>query len=134
MLVSSQLNQSTGLRRLTSSTGSKLHVSPLHSIEVLPLFALCSLFNHAVAVRELAAENIAEDLCIAVWMSSESISGCDAVFIQDSQTSKVLEFVIVIASEAECVEGFQPAAVFGISALARATENNLGVGERTGHG
>jgi hypothetical protein len=24
--------------------------------------------------------------------------------------------------------------VFGISALARATENNLGVGERTGHG
>lgn len=134
MFVSSQLNQSTGSKRLTSSTSSKLHVSSLHAIEVLPLLALCSLFNHAVAVCELSAENIAEDLCIAVGMRSESISGCDTVFIQDSQTSKILEFVVVVASEAECVEGFQPAAVFGISALARATESNLGVGERTGHG
>jgi hypothetical protein len=111
-----------------------LHISSLHTIEVFPLLAFGALFDHAVAVRELSTEDVAEDLCIAVGMSSESVFSCNAVFIENAEASEVIEFVVVIASEAEGVEGLQPAAVFGISALAGATENDLGVGEWTGHG
>lgn len=82
---------------------------------------------------ELAIQDVAEDLRVAVRMCREAIAGRDAVFVQYAQTAEVHELVIEVAGKTECVEGLEPAAVLGVSALAGAAEDDLGVGEWIGH-
>lgn len=41
--------------KLTTSSGCELHIASLHAVELFPLFAFGALFEHAIAMRELAA-------------------------------------------------------------------------------
>lgn len=93
---------------------------------MLPLGAL---LDHAVAVGELAVQDVTEDLRIAVGMCREAIARGDAVLIKYAQTAEIHELVVEVAGEAECVEGLEPAAVLGVAALAGAAQDDLGVGE-----
>lgn len=113
----------------TTPTSRKLHITPLHPIKGLALRALGPLLEHAIAVRELAAENVTEDLRVAVRMGREAAPRGDAVFVEHAQTAKVHELVVEVVGEAECVEGLEPAAVLAVAALAGAAEGDLGVGE-----
>ena len=117
----------------TGSTGGELDVAALHAVELLSLFAFCALLDHAIAVRELSAEDVAEDLGVAVWVGWKSVPGGHAVFVEDAQTAEVVEAVVVVIGEAEGVEGFQPAAVFGVAALAGAAGDDGRVSEGLGH-
>ena len=76
-------------------------------------------------MRELAVENVAEDLGIAVLVSREAIARRDAVFIEHAQTPEMLESVVEVVGEAEGVVCLQPAAVFGVAAFAGAAEDDL---------
>jgi hypothetical protein len=84
-------------------------------------------------MRKLATENIAEDLRIAMRVGRETIPGSDAIFIENAKRSEIDEAVVHVPSEAECVVGFEPAAVLSISALARAAEGDLCVGKWVCH-
>jgi hypothetical protein len=44
-----------------------------------------------VAVRQLAAQDVAEDLGVAVRVRGEAGLGCDAVFVQDADGAEVRE-------------------------------------------
>lgn len=114
---------------LTSSTSSKLNVTAMHTIERLSLFTLRTLLNHTIAMRKLAVKNIAEDLRIAMGVRREAIPGSDTIFIKNAERSEIYKAVVHVSSEAECVEGFEPAAVFGVSTLAGAAKGDLCVGE-----
>lgn len=115
---------------LTSPPRRELHITPSHPVELLPLCTFRSFLDHAIAVCQLTAENIAEDLCISVRMQWESIPSSNAVFVQYSQATEVEEAVVEVVGEAEGVVCFQPAAVLSISALTGATECDLDVAER----
>lgn len=80
-------------------------------------------------MRKLAVKNIAEDLRIAVGVRRETISGSDTILIKDAKRSEIHKAVVHVSSEAECVEGFEPAAVLGVSTLAGAAQGDLCVGE-----
>lgn len=80
-------------------------------------------------MRQLAIEDIAKDLCIAVRVRREAVFGSNPVFVQHAQAPEVREAVVVVAGEAECVEGFEPAAVFGVPAVGGAAGDDFGVGE-----
>lgn len=84
-------------------------------------------------MRELATEDIAEDLCIAMRMCWETLSTIDSVLVQDSQRTEVLEFGVVIVCERKGVVGIQPAMV-RMSSVVGAARYNLCVGESFGHG
>lgn len=84
-------------------------------------------------MRKLAVKNIAEDLRIAMGVRRETIPGSDTIFIKDAERSEIHKAVVHVSSEAECVEGFEPAAVLGVSTLAGAAEGDLCVGERVWH-
>lgn len=83
---------------------------------------------------ELAVQDVAEDLRVAVGMCREAIPWRDTVLIEYTQTAEVHELVVEIAGEAEGVERLEPAAVLCVSALAGAAEDDLGVGEWVRHG
>lgn len=93
------------------------------------MLTLGALLDHAVTVGELAVQDVAEDLRVAVGMCWEATAGRDTVFVEYAQTSKAHELVVEVVGEAECVKRLEPAAVLGISALAGAAEDDLGVGE-----
>lgn len=117
----------------TSSASSKLHISPLHPVEIIALRTLGALLDHAIAVRQLAAQDIAEDFRIAVGMCREAGARRDAVLVEHAQAPEVLEARIVVVGEAEGMVGVQPAMV-GMTALAGAAGYDLGVTESFGHG
>ena len=94
------------------------------------MLALGTLLHHTVAVSELAVQDIAEDLGIAVRVRREAIPCGDSVLVEDSQTAKIHKAVVKVAGKAEGVERLDPAAMLSVSALAGATEDDLGVGER----
>lgn len=77
---------------------------------------------------ELAVQDVTEDLRVAVGMCREAIARGDAVLVEYTQTAEVHELVVEVAGEAEGVEGLEPAAVLGVSALTGAAEDDLGVG------
>lgn len=116
----------------TASSGCELHVSSLHAIELLSLFAFGTFLNHAIAVCELATQDVAEDLGIAMRMRRETTSGGDPVFVQNTETAEVLETLVKVAGETERVEGVQPA-VIGMSAIGGTAKDNLGVRKRLRH-
>ena len=84
-------------------------------------------------MRQFAVQDVGEDLGIAVRMCWEAIVGIYAVFIQDSQTAKVLEFGVIVVGEAECMVRVQPS-VISVTPVARATRDDLCVCESFRHG
>ena len=119
--------------RHTGSTSGELHIASLHSEEIIALSSLGALLDHAIPVRQLAIEDVAEDLCVAVRMRREALSTIDSILIEDSQTAEVLEFRVVVVCEREGVVGVQPS-VICVSSLVGATRHDFGVGESFGHG
>jgi hypothetical protein len=80
-----------------------LHITPLHSVKIISLFALCALLDHAIPMRQFAVQDVAKDLGIAMGMGWESLTAFHTILIEDSQTSKVLVSGVVIVCEAEGV-------------------------------
>lgn len=66
---------------LTSAAGGELHITPPHTIKRFPLLTLGALLDHAVTVRELAVQNVAEYLRIAMRMRREPIPRGDPVLV-----------------------------------------------------
>lgn len=118
---------------LTASAGGELHIPALHPIKVLSLRALRALFDHAVPVCEFPAQDVAEDLGVAVRVCREAIARRDTVLVQDAQTAKVHEAVVEVAGETKRVERLEPAAMLGVASFAGAARDDLGVGESSGH-
>lgn len=65
----------------TTSTRRKLHVSPLHPVEIISLRSLRALLDHAIPMRQLPAQDIAEDLGVSVWVCREAAAAVDAVLV-----------------------------------------------------
>lgn len=84
-------------------------------------------------MRQLAGQDVAEDLSIAVGVCGETRACCDSILIEDSQTTKLLELGAVVVGEAERVVRVQPAVV-GVTAVARAAGHDLRVAESLRHG
>jgi len=82
---------------------------------------------------QLAIEDVAEDLGVAVRMGREAGATCDSVFIEDSQTAKVLELGVVVVCKAEGVVGVEPSVV-AMTTFAGASRDDFGVRESFGHG
>ena len=87
----------------TFSTRGELNVAPLHPVKVVALLALGAPPDHAVAVRQLAAEDVAEDLGIAVRVRGEALSCGDAVLVEHAQAAEPLKLGPVVVGEAEGV-------------------------------
>lgn len=85
----------------TCSASGELHVSSLHAEEIISFGSLVPLLNHAIPMCQLATENVAEDFGISVGMSWETLASINSIFIQNPQTSEVLEPRIVVVGEAE---------------------------------
>ena len=68
-----------------------------------------------VSVRELAGEDVGEDLGVAVRVRREAGPRCHAVFVQDAQGAEVLELGGIVLGEGEGVVAVQPAVV-GVAA------------------
>lgn len=83
-------------------------------------------------MRKFAAEDVAEDLGIAMGVGWKAILTTDAILIEHAQRAKVLELGIVVVCEAESVIRVEPAVV-GMSSLARATRDDFGVRESFRH-
>ena len=84
-------------------------------------------------MRQLPAQNVREDFGIAVRMCWKTGSGCDAIFVENSQTAKVLEFGLVVIGEAECMVGVKPTVV-SVPPIAGAAGDDFGVSEGFRHG
>lgn len=56
-------------------------------------------------MRQLAAEDVAEDLGVAVRVRGEAGVGRDAVFVQDAQAAEVGVGRVVVVGEGEGVVG-----------------------------
>lgn len=56
----------------TFSARSELHIASLHPVEIISLHALGTLPDHAVTVRQLAAQDVTEDLGVAVRVRGET--------------------------------------------------------------
>lgn len=98
--------------RRTSSTSRKLYITSLHSIKFFSLLALRAFLNHAISMRQLAAENITKNLRISVRVCRKSCLRCDAVFVENTQRSKTHMRWIIVVCKAECVVGIQPAVIW----------------------
>src|SRR4030095_13075958 len=87
-----------------------------------------------IAMRQLALEHVADDLHVAVAVRAESLTGRDALLIDDAQRAELDVLRIEVVRERERVIRLQPA-VIGIAALFAATDllhgdyfrNNAGV-------
>lgn len=120
-------------REHTSSTSCELHVASLHTEEIIALLSFCAFLDHTVPVRQFAVQDVGEDLGVTVGVGWEAVLGVDSVFIEDSQTAKVLELGIVVVGEAEGMVGVKPS-VISVASVVGATRNDLCVGESFGHG
>ncbi len=71
---------------------------------------------HAVLVRQLAAEHVADDLHVAVAVRAEAGAAGDAVLVDDAQGAQAHPARVVIVREREAVEALEPAVV-GVAAI-----------------
>ena len=121
----------------TLPPGRELHVPALHTVEALPLRTLLAPLHHAVPVRQLPAEDVAEDLGVAVRVRGEAGPRGDAILVQHAQGAEGHEGWVVVAGEGEGVVAVQPAVV-GVPARGGAARGDArvgeGHGEGTGHG
>ncbi|GAB1381933.1 hypothetical protein MASR1M50_02510 [Burkholderiales bacterium] len=76
---------------------------------------------HAVAVRQLALQHVADDLHVAVPMGAEAGAGRDAVLVDDAQVAPAHVGRVVIVGKREAVPAVQPAVV-GVAALVGVTD------------
>lgn len=104
----------------------------MHPVEIIALCALGPFLDHAVSVCQFAAEDVAEDLSVAVRMCREAGATCDSVFIEDSQRTEGLKLWIVVICEGKGMIGVQPSVV-AMSALVGAPRDNFRVRESFGH-
>ena len=63
---------------------------------------------HAVAVRELALEDVRDDLHVPVAVSAEALTRLDAVFVDDAQRPVAHVARIVIVREREGMAAVEP--------------------------
>ena len=89
----------------------ELYVTPRHRIKQLLVRALTLSAERRVAVRQLAAEDVAEDLGIAVWVGGEARPRSDTVFVQDPNRAEVLDVGTVVVWEVEAAVAAKPAGV-----------------------
>ena len=69
---------------------------------------------HAVAVRKLAVQHVADDLHVAMAVRAEAHAGLHAILVDDAQRSEGHVRGIVVIGKREAVPGIQPA-VLGMS-------------------
>jgi hypothetical protein len=109
-----------------------LYISPLHPEEIIALTSFFALLNHTVPMCQLSVQDITEDFGIAMRMCWEASACVDTVFVEDSQTAKVLKSRIVVVCEAECVVRVEPAMV-SVSSLVGSAGHDFGVGKSFRH-
>ncbi|MEY3409792.1 MAG: hypothetical protein RIS02_1519, partial [Pseudomonadota bacterium] len=66
---------------------------------------------HAVFVRQVARQHIADDFHVFVAMSAKAGAGGNAVFVDDAQIAPAHEFRVVITSKRKAVKGLEPTMV-----------------------
>jgi hypothetical protein len=69
-------------------------------------------------VLELAVDDVRPDEELGVRVRAEAGAALDAVFVDYAQGAEVFVFGVVVAGEAEGVEGVEPAWGFGLVVLA----------------
>ena len=69
----------------------ELNVAPVHAVEAIALAAFCALLEHRVPVRQLAGQQVAENLEVSVGVGWETRVGLHAVLIEDPQRPEVTE-------------------------------------------
>ena len=77
---------------------------------------------------QFATKDIAEDLGISMRVCWESTAAVNTIFVEDSQTAKVLKLGIVIVCKAEGMVSVQPAMVC-VTSIGAATRDNFSVRE-----
>lgn len=120
-------------RKRTFPTRGELHIAPVHPVEGITLLALGTLPDHAVAVRQLAAQDVAEDLGVAVRVRREPRAPHHPVLVEHPQAAELLELVAVVVGEAERVVRVEPAVV-RVPPRAGTAGHDAGVAEGLGHG
>ena len=83
-------------------------------------------------MRELSAEDVAEDLGVTVGVRREAGLGGDTVFVQDAEGAERHGCGIVVVCEGEGVVGIEPAMV-GMTTGGGAAGGDLRVGKCLGH-
>lgn len=94
-----------GVRDASAARG-ELHVAAFHAVEEIFVVtaAVCVFFfDHAVPMRQLAAEDVAEDLRVSVRVRREPAVWRDAIFIEHAQGPEAGVARVVVAGEAEGV-------------------------------
>mgnify|MGYP001370627802 CR=1 FL=1 len=90
-----------------------LHVAGLDDAAVR---CACLSRAHAVAVRELSAQHVADDFHVAVAVRAKTRSRGDAVFIDDAQVRITHVLRVVIVGKRKAVKALQPAVV-GVASI-----------------
>lgn len=124
-----------GAKIRTGATSGELHIPPLHPVEVVlvpRLHELVPLLHHTIPMRQLATQQVAEDLGVAMRVRGEAGAARDAVLVEHAQRAEGHVALVIVVGKAEGVIGVQPAVV-GVAARAAAAGHDLGVGERLGH-
>ena len=97
-----------------------LHTAPgAHALNVAWRDALH--VAHAVLVRELAGQHIADDFHVAVAVRAKAGAGCNAVFVDDTQIAPAHVLGVKVAGKRKTVERLEPAMV-GIATVARSPD------------
>lgn len=116
-------------RGRTFAAGGELDIAALHPVELVfggagPLLAL---LDHGIPVRELAAEDVAEDLGVAVGVRGEAGLGGHAVFVEDAEGAEGHSCGVVEVGEGKGVIGIEPAMI-GMATSGGAARGDFGVG------
>ena len=82
--------------RYARSCAHALHVARWNTFDVA----------HAIFVRQFAGQHIANDFHIAVAVGTKAHSGCNAVFVDNSQITPTHVLWIVITREGKGMEAF----------------------------
>lgn len=120
-------------RSRTFSTSCELYIPSLHSEEIVALFPFRTLLDHTIPMCQFPAEDVTEDLSISMRMCWESGGGCNAVFVEYTQAAEVLEALVGVLCEGECVVGVEEVGIDCVPALFRGTYGDLRVGESFRH-
>lgn len=115
-------------KKLTTTSGCKLYISSSHAVKIIALRSLCALLDHAVAVRQLTTQDVAENFSVAMRVCGEASSAGHAVFVEHAQAAEALEFRLVVVRKTKRVVRVEPAVV-GVAACAGAPRNNRGMSE-----
>lgn len=116
-------------RGRTFAAGGELDIAALHPVELVfgGAVPLLALLDHRIAVRELAAEDVAEDLGVAVGVRGEAGLGGHAVFVEDAEGAEGHGCGVVEIGEGEGVVGVEPAMI-GVPTRGGAARGDFGVG------